>query len=240
MANREEYIKRPNPSEKIWQYMDFIHFVSLIDKGCLFFRQAKKFSDPYEGSFTWLISQREYQLGDDSYKRMIVEVYNDARQRTAVTCWHINSEESAAMWDLYSNRRQGIAIQSTVERLHSSLAKSAPKGMKSGTVNYFTKGEKVLVKPGAAGFSGEDIWFYKRKSFEHEKEYRITIQASDRAKIEVEGGIYVAVDLKLLIEKIYIAPSAETWKCNLIHSVANKYGLSVPIRQSDLDKAELY
>src|SRR3989442_1551706 len=119
-ANRAEYIKEPFPSTKIWQYMDFIHFVSLIDRQCLFFRQAKTLSDRFEGTLSWLIRQDQYQLGDASFKEMLPQVYHDARQRTAISCWYISSEESSAMWDLYSNRRQGIAVQSTIEHLHNS------------------------------------------------------------------------------------------------------------------------
>ena len=42
---------------------------------------------------------------------------NGSRDCTAVNCWHINEHESAAMWDLYLKSNEGIAIQSTYQKL---------------------------------------------------------------------------------------------------------------------------
>jgi hypothetical protein len=36
---------------KVWRYMDFTKFVSLIDSRCLFFTRADKFNDSFEGSW---------------------------------------------------------------------------------------------------------------------------------------------------------------------------------------------
>ena len=43
--------------------------------------------------------------------------------RFLVNSWHMNEYESAVMWDIYSTRDFGIAIQSTIKRLCDSLEK---------------------------------------------------------------------------------------------------------------------
>lgn len=39
-----------NQNAKIWRYMDFAKFVSMLEKNTLFFVKANKFEDPYEGT----------------------------------------------------------------------------------------------------------------------------------------------------------------------------------------------
>ena len=44
-------------------------------------------------------------------------------------------------------------------------------------------------------------------------------------KINEEKGIYVSIDLSILIEKVIIAPNAESWFKEIVESVSKKYGL---------------
>ncbi|HEX2906788.1 MAG TPA: hypothetical protein VHO69_08010, partial [Phototrophicaceae bacterium] len=47
---REKHIRKPSPETKIWRYMDFVKFLSLIHREALFFPIAKKLEDRFEGS----------------------------------------------------------------------------------------------------------------------------------------------------------------------------------------------
>ena len=38
------------------------------------------------------------------------------KNNTFVSCWHINGNESDAMWKIYSNKK-GIAIKTTIDKL---------------------------------------------------------------------------------------------------------------------------
>ena len=42
-------LKKPKNSQVVWQYMDFIKFVSILDKDALFFNRVDKFDDVHEG-----------------------------------------------------------------------------------------------------------------------------------------------------------------------------------------------
>ena len=46
-----------------------------------------------------------------------VRYTKDFRRQTAISCWHENQYESAAMWQLYNPSNDGIAIQTTFGKL---------------------------------------------------------------------------------------------------------------------------
>ena len=48
------------------------------------------------------------------------KIFFRAFKSTLVNCWHQNEFESEAMWRLYSENNKGIAIQTTLQRHHSS------------------------------------------------------------------------------------------------------------------------
>ena len=108
--------------------MDFSKFVSLLDKSALFFSRADKLGDPFEGSF----SKANASIRNGLYKDLkakgiseasLSELYKQVQKFTAISCWHINRCESAAMWQLYLKSNEGIAIRSNFERLRKSLKK---------------------------------------------------------------------------------------------------------------------
>ena len=81
----------------------------------------------------------------------------------------------------------------------------------------------------------------KRRSFEHEKELRCLIWTSQNNKNNIKdnkfkhvNGMYVSVDVPMLIQKVFIAPTAPTWFGETISSVVSKLGLKVEIVQSNL------
>jgi hypothetical protein len=48
-SEHETCLKPANENAKIWRYMDFTKFVSLLEKKALFFCRADKLGDPFEG-----------------------------------------------------------------------------------------------------------------------------------------------------------------------------------------------
>ena len=88
----------------------------------------------------------------------------------------------------------------------------------------------------------------KRKSYEHEQEFRLLIQdfASAKGPSVSESstprrlGLYIPVDLSKLIEKVYVAPSNAKWLHKLVASITKKYGLDKDVAQSSLDEKPIY
>jgi hypothetical protein len=225
---------------KIWRYMNLAKYLAILQRRSLFFTRASLLVDPFEGSSTKvMVAAREHMLRDIGHPTLHLELahyYKVSVNTYLISCWHMNEQESAAMWSLYSY--EGVCIQSTYQRLRSSL----PKCVFIGEVNYPNYDN--------AGFSPHDLFnfiMHKRKSFEHERELRAifwqelgTAEAQNyKPKIE-PAGLWISVDLSALIEKVYINPTAEQWLATVIREVTAKYELQAPVFQSTLAESPLY
>jgi hypothetical protein len=116
-----------NESAKIWRYMDFTKFVSLLDKSALFFSRADRLGDPFEGSFSKAnIEQRPavYGKSGKAPKELLEglsKVFQIFPRFTLINSWHLSDYESDALWKLYLKSNEGIAIQSTFQKLKDSF-----------------------------------------------------------------------------------------------------------------------
>lgn len=245
----------PKAETLLWRYVDFPKFVSMLDSGELFFTRADMFEDKFEGArgfnfhkeaiYTALKTDLTYQAKSLLMKRGVnhpseaeleeemrneteaqIAVQQKKREEYFVSCWHANEFESEAMWKLYiSAKTQGVAIQTTVERLCYSLGNN---NFELGEVNYISFKEPLEV-------DSVPVW-YKRTAFKHEQEVRAIINEVGLTS----AGKLVPVDLDLLIEKVYISPSAPIWFAKLVENVLVKYGLDKIVEHSKLDEDPIY
>jgi hypothetical protein len=75
-------------------------------------------------------------------------------------------------------------------------------------------------------------FFCKRKSFEHEREYRLVISLEET---EAENtGLFIPVLLEQLIEKVVVSPNAPQWVAEVVGKEVAVHGLDVAVVQSDL------
>ena len=240
MYKENSKLVTPNDNMTIWRYLDFTKFVSLLDRQALFFCRADKLGDPFEGSqpkpnIPLRSEIFEHQIPVD----ILSEQYKRIREFTAVNCWHINRYESAAMWKLYLKSNEGIAIRSTFGRLRNSLNDAKPD-IYIGKVQYIDYDKDNIPNYLFSPF------LHKRKSFEHEVELRAVIQEFPEGKLlseadrPFEDGLYIPVDLNLLINEIYLAPTSPKWLRELVESVTAKYGIKKKVRQSILDEKPIY
>ena len=88
---------------------------------------------------------------------------------------------------------------------------------------------------------------HKRKSFAHENEVRVIHQKIPTSKKGIlfgkqndKDGILVDVNLTLLIDKVYVAPTASTWYRNLLEEVLKKYVIDKKVELSNLDEEPVY
>jgi hypothetical protein len=240
---------------RIWRYVDFTKFVHMLDRKSLFFCRPDCLDDRFEG--TWGSASRkniEEELRESIRKggnvvgglehQLQGHRRNAAymRQVVAVNCWHLNPYESAAMWKLYIYADQGIAIRSSVSKLIKSFPDDKNILIHVGMVKYIDFETDSIP-------SGNYLspFLYKRKSFEHERELRAIASKAEIIETDTEfsmtvldqpftmPGENISVDIAMLIESIYLAPGSPDWISELVASVANHYGLSVPIVKSKLD-----
>jgi hypothetical protein len=220
---------------KIWRYMDFTKYVSLLDEHALFFNRSDLFSDPYEGAVSH--ADIEHRAIDNSIKDVSQSFWKQSeqaalwlRQWTYINCWHMNDHESAAMWSLYSKSSDAIAIQSTFKHLRDCL----PENSFVGKVNYIDYNKERMLNGSALS-----LFVHKRKSFEHEREVRAVISewgSHDGKETNLDIGKYVNVNLENLIEKVYVAPTSPSWFSKLVENITRKYELKFDVMMSSMDK----
>jgi len=172
--------------------------------------------------------------------------HNFIRKSSYVCSFHMNSLESAALWSIYSKEMQGVAIQSTFSRLCNCFHIEPEHEVHIGKVKYIDYSTETI--PVSKNVCTPII--HKRKSFEHEKELRAVIlfpsaiYSGEGVKIkeiidDLPKGLSVRVDLDILIERIYIAPTSPLWIKELLTSILEKYEMNIEILQSDLDRSPI-
>jgi hypothetical protein len=231
-------------NERVWRYIDFTKFTSILDRKALYFARADKFEDMFEGSYSrFNIENRGNVYKEDKILlKLIPELAKNMRKYVFINCWHLNHYESAAMWNIYTKNNESIAIQSTFKRLKESFSSSSKK-IYIGKVNYADY-EADWIPEGNTLYP----FIYKRKSFEHERELRAIYlelpQAGeggiDLSQNALYEGINVDIDITRLIETIYISPLADEWFYDLIKSVVREYNLDFDIKKSDLYSSPVY
>ena len=230
MRKEDQYLDIPPDDVVLWRYMDFVKFVSLLEKSALFFARADKLGDSFEGY--WPMSSVEGKISS-SDAVTLSNKYKAIIPLTLISCWHEGSYESKAMWALYSSETDGIAIRTNFGSLMDSF--KTDYHWMPGRVKYIDYDETSLPAIG-------DFWrpfLQKRKNFEGEREVRIIIQElPDKYPFEAtplyDAGNCYEVDLSILIHEVVVAPRAKDWLLELIQSVTARYSLKAPVVKSTL------
>ena len=248
LYSEHPYFEKPEDENiKIWRYLDFTKFVSLLDKQALFFARSDELGDPFEGSFSKANVELRHKIYRDlaELEKFLRDFRTFSREMirfTIINCWHINEYESSAMWKLYLKSNEGIAIQSTFKRLTECFDKSSEFSLHIGKVKYIDYNIDWLPE-------GNTFYpfLHKRISFEHERELRAIIQKvpSKNGRIDLtlkvfEHGAYIPVNLNILIEKIYVSPTSPDWFYGLTKSIIEKYELQKEVVRSSLADDPVY
>ena len=227
------YLNNPNiklpedPDTIVWKYLDLSKFLDLLLSRKLFMSRSDKFEDQYEGTFSEPTFEEIKKLSENNPE--FLDYYKSKREKVVISSWHINEYESFAMWQIFTQNSEGLAIQSTVERLQNALKLETQFEQYIGEVNYIDyKKEHIPF---------DDSFFpflFKRKSFQYEREVRIISDLSEK-NITINEGMKIDVDIKQLIEKIYIHPKSENWYKKLVIELVSKLGFDFEIEKSDLE-----
>lgn len=240
MYSHNDDFNPPSPETTLWRYMDFSKFVSFLHNRGLWFSRLDLLSkqDPYEGSPTRaeainielnarasnrLMPKYDWRTGIQGM-RTIMQI------STFVNCWHSNTEESLAMWKIYTNSNYGIAIKTNFERLTKSII-DQDFAVSAGTVKYvnYTEYNAVIAKPLYMDALRKSLFY------EYEKEVRLLYRDLERERLlfqdtkysidkyEDLAGYFIKIDLDNLINEIYVDPKAEPWFEELINNVCDIY-----------------
>lgn len=236
MYSEHKAFKTPPDTCVIWRYMSFAKFAWLIATESLYFSRLDQHSDEQEG----LVSTDPENIEHRKYIRF----------NAYINCWHINNNESDAMWKLYGPSGENIAVKSTVGAVKTSLKDGNPVCI--GKVNY-NEGDIP---------DGNLYWpvVFKRKPFQHEEELRLCVSSpgsdnppnltklkkelkllnvnelSDLKLLKGIGskGISVRVDISELLKKVLICPSAKKYLHEAVDYILKGKGHNIRIGKSKL------
>jgi hypothetical protein len=119
---------------KVWRYLDFSRFVSLIENKAIHFSHVSAFEDMYDGIFNCLNKDDHYDIktngkivrieapppgsrnaeNSDRFREFITLYHQVILRATGVSCWRIDDHESHGMWRIFVKSDEGLAIESTL------------------------------------------------------------------------------------------------------------------------------
>jgi len=226
----------------LWRYMPFDKFVSLLKDRSLFMCRADRFQDKHEGTYpkgNSIIPKSLLDLSDEHKPLCSGAIVKWMRQWTYISSWHVNSEESEAMWKLYgATTGASVAVCSTYA--HMSEAISTADACMAGMVQYVDFASAAIP---------HDNWFYpylyKRTAFKHEEEFRVVRQelprigAAPRSRLDIDRdnsihGIQQPVDIEELIQEVRVSPLAQEWFADVVTATIGKFGFTFPVSRSPL------
>jgi hypothetical protein len=224
----EFFYRIPDLNSKIWRYMDFWKFESLINEKCLYFRRSDKLEDDMEGKYA--DANRNYATGmyerflkaypiQDSHEHR--ETGNEAfRHAVFINCWHLNRVESMAMWERFTKTENSIAICTTVRKL-LQLKVIASK---------VTYAPQTIPRP---EWDNYGPYFYKDTKFMDEREFRLIIHPPENHAIgEEDVAQKLSIDPVTLIERIVVHPHNSTDLKSKIKDFLQIKGIRIPLSKS--------
>lgn len=234
MYEKHPAFETPPNTCTIWKYMSFAKFAWLIATESLYFLRLDQYDDEWEG----LVATKPENIEHRKY----------IRYTKYINCWHINNDESDAMWKLYGPAGETVAIKTTVCALITSLKSGIPVYI--GKIDYK---ERNIPE-------GNLYWpvIFKRKPFQHEKELRLCISSPfndnppnltqlkkgfeslgfhNPSELEIlkgigPKGIPLGIDLDQLIREVVICPNSSPFLTESVEHIIKNVVSNVKINKS--------
>jgi hypothetical protein len=231
-------VQTPSDNTVIWRYLDLPKILLLLERGELYFPLVRELRDNWEAVLSKK-TRANIATFAQSAGKTIIEMIRSFTKNLGVNCWHIDEDESIAMWSLYTSWKPGLAtdcygtvIKSSVGRLKSALAKS-PEKVIIGRVlyeNHDAAFARLRLSEPTVAF--EPV-FQKRTCYRHEHELRaVTVVQPDLSTQFPEHGKSIEVDLATLIESIILCPGFPIWVKNLLESSAARANINPGLSES--------
>ena len=137
-----------------------------------------------------------------------------------------------ALWQLYSNPTNGVAVTTTNERLLSACLNWAEKEkvevFKIKYIDHFRNPDMIIG-------SYSDPLRFKHRAYKFESEVRVVISRIRRVSESSNPTLLkLPVHLKSFIRSVVVAPEAGSWFFELVEDLTARYNLDVPVRRSKL------
>lgn len=214
----------------LWRYMSLPKFIHLISTGGLYFSLPTQFEDPFETHLPRKVynsiakSITSCTNTSDTDKQYLIASYRNTYMSQLISCWHASEFESEAMWKLYSQDKQSIAIKTTSHKLIKSLY-DIPTHARAGLVKYIDFDNPPTLNQ-------IDQVFLKRNSYAHEREFRVTF--TQQSLFPKDHGELYKCDISTLILEIIISPWTDSVFEHATRSAIEKFLENVSVSKSKL------
>jgi hypothetical protein len=246
MPYKENYlVQSPADDVVIWRYMDLPKFLLMLEQRSLYFALLREFEDKWEAVISRDLS-RGIQAVSGSSSGTVIKSFQEVFEHLGINCWYSGTDESIAMWRLYTNSEYGLTIKSTVGHLKQAL-EGAPAAVLIGQVEYRDHTDAPSETMAPSYVSPFAAVLQKRTCYKHECEIRAITQvflhceSSSSAGIvdlntNSQHGIALPVDLPILVRSLTTGPKFPRWADALLASALSRAALNVPIIESNAFK----
>lgn len=223
----------------IRRYINFEKFVYLLKEG-LFCPKSSLFEDQWEG----LIAPPAEWI-DDNY----IKNFAKAREWVYISCWHMEPDESYAMWKIYGEHQFSVCVETSSTKIDALFQEHNSGGaVYSGGVEYHKPDDKDKyavsnVLREQVAFLKNGLWAYatnhfvKHKAYHFENEYRAII-IDNNFNLDLRNtlpGITLKINPTEIIDAVIISPRAPDWFSNIVQDILSKYGVNVRVIKSKLE-----
>ena len=224
--------------KEIYRIFSIDRFKELLINKELVLSSPFKWDDPFENFF--LKAGAIDEQGKPTNLQNIAESWYGQ-------CWTFNIETDP-MWRIYTCKKQGVRVSSTIRKLFSCLWDDSDKyaGLKYfiGRVCYKprTEIEEIMEKHsfwdmanGGQNDRFAKLLFMKRLEFSHENEVRTLV--NDTVGTKGDKGYYrIMFDYQSVFEDICIDPRLDDKEYQRVKNDIQSMGCTLPITQSELYK----
>jgi len=200
-------LRRPDRSlQYLWRYFPEDNLLDLLQSSELFFTHLPAFTDRLEGILTERSRTRLFRWfiahgSTPTIAAREVTEYEKMREHFYANCWHISDHESYLMWKAYADR--GYAVRTTFERVQASF--DGFSGVIDGGVMDYVDFSRDDVALG----NTFTLAMTKDLPYRDEREFRLLFwkpEPRNEQHVALSNGARIPVDLKLLIDEIYVSP----------------------------------
>jgi hypothetical protein len=220
----------PKNNMPAWRYLSFDKFFNFLLYRQIQFTRASLFTD-----------QNELRLFGDGDEQTTATRKNGSaleqrigslRESTYVSCWSLGRSESYPLWKIYlGGSRNGVAIRTTVGRLHHSLEGSDR--------HFYTAGVQYRDKIFDVEPTDGQIICTKTEAYSYEREFRIFTKHNESDDISEFAPKIVteAIDLDEMSPRIYVSPFSSEWFISTVQDAIDYLApdLSLRVEKSTIE-----
>lgn len=213
---------RTQSNMPVWRYMSFAKFVWVVQNGCLWLSRADLLGDPWEISLSkdqlqFLISRHPINPIGEERKETAEErakrIIGLWRNSTFINCWNKSPHESNALWKVYCKNADGVALQTTYEKLNLIKGQHS---LHSVTYPITRSDDKTPTHV--------DLVTKKRPMFSYEDEVRIVFR-DEHNRTGAVKGVRLNFDFDQLIESVRVHPEADESFFDVVQNIVKTYAV---------------